>query len=365
MSRAAVLAWVISVTADLRLSQAKTLAALVASALRVGRVSLAALGRQLAGTADAKHRIKRAWRFCANDRVTVSDGMAGLIGRALRKRRKPLVVALDWVEVRAFHTLMAAAVVKGRALPLLWASYPEWELAKSQNNLEEGLLRLLRTLVPADVRVILLADRGFGRAELARLCQHLGFRYLIRIKPDVWVKGPRFTGKLLDYPVKKGVRHLLYGVQYRKEDPVTQNVVVRWKPGLPAKRDEAWFLMTDLGGGALRLTDLYGQRMTIEELFRDQKSKRNGFALRLTQVTKARRFDRLVLILALAYWLLTGVGLVARGRYRPGRWCAGNGDRQCSAFTIGRVLIARTRTAPETAFRAALRATSNAVPKWG
>jgi hypothetical protein len=42
MSRAAVLAGVVSVVADLRLSQAEALAALVASALRVGRDSLAA-----------------------------------------------------------------------------------------------------------------------------------------------------------------------------------------------------------------------------------------------------------------------------------------------------------------------------------
>src|SRR5687768_4934432 len=39
----------------------------------VGRASLAALGRALAGPTSAKHAIKRAWRFCANDRVTVSD----------------------------------------------------------------------------------------------------------------------------------------------------------------------------------------------------------------------------------------------------------------------------------------------------
>ena len=84
-------------------------------------------------------------------------------------------MALDWVEVRTFHTLMAAAVQRGRAVPLLWASYPEWELSKSQNNLEEGLLRLLRTLIPQEVRVIVLADRGFGRTELAKVCQHLAF----------------------------------------------------------------------------------------------------------------------------------------------------------------------------------------------
>src|SRR5262249_6508547 len=156
--------------------------------------------RKLTGNQADKHKIKRTWRFCANDRVVISDAMQGVIDRLCKKRKKPLLVALDWVAVRSFHTLMLAAVKKGRGLPLLWASYPEWELAKSQTNLEEGLLRLLRTLVPEQVTVILLADRGFGRTELARTCQQLDFRYLIRIKPDVWIQHPSFTGKLLDYP---------------------------------------------------------------------------------------------------------------------------------------------------------------------
>jgi hypothetical protein len=52
----------------------------------------------------------------------------------------------------------------------------------------------LRDLIPQGVPVILLADRGFGRTELARLCQQLGFRYVVRIKPDVWMEGPQHTG---------------------------------------------------------------------------------------------------------------------------------------------------------------------------
>jgi len=357
--------WVLTVCTALRLSQAKTLADLVAAALPVGGASLAAIGRKVAGDQADKHKIKRTWRFCANPRVTISDAMQGAVARLCKRRKKRLLVALDWVEVRSFHTLMAAAVKKGRAVPLLWASYPEWELYKSQNNLEEGLLRLLRALVPPRVEVVLLADRGFGRTELARTCQQLQFRYLMRIKPDVWVKHPRFTGKLLDYPVQKGMRRLLKGVGYRKKDSITHNVVIRWKPGLPKKHDEPWFLMTDLEQTALKLTELYGQRMTIEELFRDDKNRRNGFALRNTQVTKAERFDRLLLILALAYWLLAGIGLVARQRYRPGQWCSSNDPGQCSDFTIGRIMLDRMKLTAQQVMKALFKATEEVVPKVG
>ena len=313
MRHAATIVWVLSVCTGLRKSQAKTLAALVAAAVGVGRVSLAALGRRMTGGALCKHRIKRAWRFCANPRVTVADGMQGILERLSRRRHEPLLVALDWVEIRSFHTLMAAAVFGGRALPLLWASYPEWELYKSQNNLEEGLLRLLRSLVAARVEIIVLADRGFGRAELARTCQGLpNLHFLLRIKPDVGIRHPRYRGLLRDYPVRPGIRRVLRQAAYRLTDPVTLHVVIHWKKGLAAKRDEPWFLITDLPGTAAALTALYARRMAVEELFRDDKSLRNGWALRLTQLTKAGRLDRLLLVLALAYWLLVGLGLLAR-----------------------------------------------------
>jgi hypothetical protein len=363
-------AWILSLDMALRLSQQKTLAALVGAALRVGRVSLAALGRQLTGKGLAKHRIKRAWRFCANERVVVSDAMQGIVRRLLKRRKKkPLLIAFDWTDIRKFHTLMAAAVLKGRAVPLLWASYTKWKLDRSQNNLEEGLLRLLRTLVPESVTVILLADRGFGRTELARTCQQLGFRYLVRIKPDVWVEGREYRGNLADYPVKKGMRRVLKNVRYRRDDPVTQHVVIRWKEGLPKKRDEPWFLMTDLGCSAVELTNLYAKRMTVEELFRDDKSQRNGFALRQTQLSKPARVDRLLLILALAYWLLVGIGLRAQERYRPGKWCSTNSKKrgavQCSAFTIGRIMLDRMKVAADSAVTAVVQATADAAPNWG
>lgn len=376
MDRMEAIAWVLSVCSDLRLSQAKTVSELTAAAMQVGRVSLAAIGRKLTGETAAKHRIKRTWRFVANQRVVISDGMRGVVRHLVKRLKKPqptgkkrrrprLLIALDWTEFRDFHTLLAAVVQRGRALPLLWASYPEWVLHKSQNNLEEGLLRLLRDMIPDSVEIILLADRGFGRTELARTCQQLGFRYVIRIKPDVWIQCPSYRGRLLDYPVRKGMQRLLKNVEYRRQKAVKQHVVIHWKVGLPKKRDEPWFLMTDLDRAVESLTTLYGKRMTIEETFRDDKNKRNGFSLRHTKITKAERLDRLLLVLALAYWLLVGIGLVAKQRYRPSQWCSSNRQKECSVFTIGRFMIDRMQLLAAAAFAAAAEAVVEATEKWG
>jgi hypothetical protein len=365
MSPDAVIGWVLTIAAGLRLSQAKTLADLVGAAVRVGRGTLCALGRCLPGPTAAKHRIKRAWRFCANDRVHASDVVPAVVRRLTRRRKKPLLVALDWTDVGGFHTLMAAAVMRGRAVPLVWASYTTGQLHRSQNSFEEGLIRLLVTVLPGGVKVILLADRGFGRAALAKTCEELKIRYLIRIKPDVRVAHPSYTGRLDEYPVRKGMWRVLAGAEYRSDKAVSLNVVIRWKRGLPQKRDEPWFLMTNLDGNAVALTDLYARRMAVEELFRDKKDGRYGLGLGQTQVTTAARLDRLILILALAIILLVGLGRLARGRFRPGAWCSSNDAGECSDVTVGRRMWEQIDEPPERLIDEVVRATLLSVGNWG
>jgi hypothetical protein len=366
MHRTDAIAWIMTVCASvLRRSQAKTLSQLVAAAMRCQRISLAAIGRNLLGT--AKHQIKRCWRFCNNRRIESADAMRGVARKLLKKRKRPLLIALDWVDIRKFQTLMAAAVLKGRSVPLCWASCKKhvYEGLKSRNGFEESLLLVLASLIPPGQKVILLADRGFGRTELARFCQRHGFDYVIRIKPHVHVRCAGYTGKLLDYPVFKGICKLLKDVDYRQNEPVRQHIVVRWVRGLPGKRDECWFLMSSLRAGPARISRLYGQRMTVEELFRDHKSKRNGWSLRDTQLKTPERLDRMLLILALAYLLLCGIGLLALETGKPGQWCSNSQKGTCSVFVIGQVMLDRLRCSAAEVFAAFLQATLTAVPKWG
>jgi hypothetical protein len=365
MRRTEAIAWVVSVCAvSLRLSQAKTLAALVVSATRVERVSLANLGRRMLG--NAKHQIKRCWRFCNNDRVEPADAMRGVVGRLVKGRKKPLPVALDWVDIKGFQTLVVSAVLKGRSVPLCWASCEghTYDGQRSRNAFEESLLLVLRSMIPAGVKVILLADRGFGRCALAAFCRRHGFSYLIRIQPKVTVKLKGFHGKLLDYPVFKGIARVLKDVAYRADGAVSQHVVVRWKHGLPPKRDECWFLMTDLKGTAHQLCALYARRMTIEQLFRDHKSKRNGWSLRDTQLKTPQRLDRLLLVLALAYLLLCGIGLIAKRTHKPSAWCS-SGKELCSIFLIGLLMRDKLKASPAQAFAAVLKLHDSLATKWG
>jgi Transposase DDE domain len=365
MHRKDAIAWVVSVCAvSLRLSQAKTLAILVSSAMHVERISMANIGRAMQGM--VKHQIKRCWRFCANDRIETADAMRGILGRVLKKRKKKLLIGFDWTDIRSFQTLLASVVFKGRSIPVCWASCRKhvYDGHKSRNAFEESLLLMLRSMIPPHVRVVLLADRGFGRTELARFCQRHGFSYIIRIQPNVHVQHAEFTGKLLDYPMHKGICRVLRSVAYRSHHTVTQNIVIRWVRGLPKHRDECWFLMTDLSGGGAQISQLYGRRMTIEELFRDHKNKRNGWSLRDTRITRPERLDRMLLILAIAYLLLCGIGLIAVRTGIPGHWSSSTRN-QCSVFTIGRIMLTRLELSVSQAVAAVNTATEEVAPNWG
>jgi hypothetical protein len=60
--------------------------------------------------------------------------------------------------------------------------------------------------------------------------------------------------------------------------------MIRWRPHLPKNRDERWYLMTYLEFRAEALCQLYACRMSVEEVIRDHKNRRNGWSLRNTGI---------------------------------------------------------------------------------
>jgi hypothetical protein len=159
--------------------------------------------------------------------------------------------------------------------------------------------------------------------------------------------------------------HVLRDVPYRKDARVTHQVVIRWRLGLPRKRDEPWDLMTNLEGRAASLCQLSGCGMPVEELFRDPKNRRNGGALRTTRSPHADRFERFLLILALASLRLAGLGRPAKLDVEPSPWCTHTRDRECSVITIGQAMLRRCNYDPEEHLRRVRYATEQLAARWG
>jgi hypothetical protein len=121
------------------------------------------------------HRLKRLWRFTANERVDAMEVQLAFVPHVVARLGNPrlLGLAIDWTmfdttlprgERMRYQVLRIAVPRKGRALPLLQSAYDRDDLSpnKSQNQIEqEALLAVVRAL-PEGVRPMILADRGFG-----------------------------------------------------------------------------------------------------------------------------------------------------------------------------------------------------------
>ena len=69
------------------------------------------------------------------------------------------------------------------ATPLLWKSVDKRQLKYNRARYEDQLLSQLKMVLPAGVKVMLLADRGFADQKFFRfLDEELNFNYIVRIK---------------------------------------------------------------------------------------------------------------------------------------------------------------------------------------
>jgi hypothetical protein len=305
------------------------------------RVSIAQIGRALRSNALAKHCIKRVYRFLSNTRVEAAQACEALVRLAARRANGYLFVLVDWTDIRDYKVLKASVPLGGRSVPILFAVYQKWEIRKSQNTFEQGLFRLLKALLPHDAHVVVVADAGFGRTELFRTLQQLSLSYVIRTRLNVWFEGERYRGRLDDLPIRRGAHRDLRFGRYRKTRPVEQRVVFWWK----RNQEEPWFLATDLDWGWRKVCAAYGLRMQIEELFRDEKNVRHGWALRQMQLSQPGRLERLLLVLAFAYLFLLLIGLASQQRFPQSHWASATSKRrrQLSAFLVGRFMQHRHR----------------------
>ena len=76
----------------------------------------------------------------------------------------------------------------GRATPLVWLTVDKATLKHHRSLYEYRVLVRLAELLPADIKVCVVADRGFGDQNLYRvLTEELYFDYVIRFRGNIAV----------------------------------------------------------------------------------------------------------------------------------------------------------------------------------
>ena len=103
----------------------------------------------------------------------------------------------------------------GRATPLLWKTVETSTLKGNQRRYEYEVLSRLREVLPAAVRVTVVADRGFGDCKLFYLLtEELAFEYVIRLRGDIYVTNARGEQRLAaDWVGSRGRARRLVGAR--------------------------------------------------------------------------------------------------------------------------------------------------------
>ena len=296
---------------DLHAKRVLSLTNATLGVLRAGALGVHAIGVGLAREMDLdpKHAIKQVDRLLSNKGIDPWSLFEQWVPFVLAQRTEA-VVALDWTDFDAdgqTTAMLHLVSSHGRATPLVWKTTLKSELKDRQTTIEDEVIGRFLELAPREVKVTLLADRGFADQELYAMLERLNCDYVIRMRGNIMVEseqGEKREAK--DWTPKNGHgRRLLNArVTVRGRTPVPAVVCSR-----AAGMKDSWCLATsraDLRAG--EVVKLYGRRFTIEEAFRDTKDPRFGMGLVQARVNSPERRDRLLLVAALAIALLTLLG---------------------------------------------------------
>jgi Transposase DDE domain len=250
-------------------------------------LGVAVIGKSLAQARGLlpKHAVKQVDRLLSNPRIEAWDVFASWVPEMVGPR-KDIVVAMDWTDFDADGqaTLALKLVTRhGRATPLIWLSVLKDELSTARNDYEDVCLRRLAKVLPDDVKVTLLADRGFADTKLFGFLDDLGFDYVIRLKGNIKVSAA--DGQTRSAAEGQGgrARKLRDAAVTAAQCPVGAVVCVHAKA-----MKEPWCLAASNAAAPSRqIIDLYSKRWSVEPSFRDTKDLR--FGLSSTRISDPQR----------------------------------------------------------------------------
>jgi len=296
---------------DLHAKRVLSLANATLGVIKTASLAVNTIGQGLALARGlvTKHAIKQVDRLLSNQGIDIDAALRHWVPYVVGPRSS-INVAMDWTEFDADGqaTIMLSLLTRhGRATPLMWLTVDTATLKNHRNEYEYQVLVRLAEALPADIKVCIVADRGFGDQKLYRvLTEELKFDYVIRFRGNIAVTAADSEVRTAAAWVGPGGRaRILRGALVTAERYQVGTVLCVQDKAMK----QAWCLATSSTVATARaLTSLYGKRWGIECGFRDTKDLRFGMGLGSIHVSTPGRRDRLWLLNALAIALLTLLG---------------------------------------------------------
>lgn len=303
--------------------------------------------REIPGAIKHKHRLKRFWRFISNHLVKPERLVVYWVIWCIQTFTKGhyVPVALDWTTLPGnLPCLVAAVPFKGRAIPLVFQIVPFGMLKDSQNRIEERLIAWLMNLIPPGKRLIIIADRGFGRASFVRFLLKKSLLFVLRVRADVTIhtgKGKKIrlrTMKLVPETARWFTK-----ISYRNDGIVSG---VNLAAIVAYGSCDPWLLVTNLRKPDSTITR-YESRFQIEEWFKDLKHELGIADLKTKNL---KRIRRMIFLAAVSYGITMLIGSLAN-RFTTWRDRLITGGKECASRIWFALRIIQYRLAPSSFWR--------------
>lgn len=104
--------------------------------------------------------------------------------------RRELLLAMAWTEMENDKQAVLAIYVitnHGRATPLIWKTHLKSELKNNRNRFEYELVEQLHECIDPNVRITVLANRGFGEQKFYDFLMMLGWDFFVCFRGNILV----------------------------------------------------------------------------------------------------------------------------------------------------------------------------------
>lgn len=296
------------------------------------QLSLTSLGRSISNSNQESSNIQKMDRLLGNgilqrERVSFYEQMTSYV---VNRNSMPWI-HIDWTCINSttnLYVLRASLSMKGRSIVVYEECYPK----KKENShaTHKEFLNKLKSILPVHVTPVIVTDAGFRAPWFAYILK-LGWHFVGRLRnknlitineTNTWTLSssyfeqatsvPKFIGQgLLTEEGKVPVNFVLYKSKEKGRHQANKNK--KNSKSSKSKRyskahKEPWLLVTSLNAKEkpVLITNIYRQRMRIEENIRDTKCHHYGLGLKSSLTRCPLRMNILLLIAAiatLAAWL--------------------------------------------------------------
>lgn len=363
----------------------KSLMTICEVAISNNQLFLTSLGRALSNPNKESSNIQKVDRLLGNGRLQAERSLfyRVMISHLIQENTAPWI-HIDWTcinPVTNLYALRASMSMPGRSIVIYEESYPK----QKENNhaTHKAFLNRLKDLLPGSVSPIIVTDAGFRAPWFAYILQ-LGWEFVGRLRnknavredgSSNWCLSSSYFERATSKPTYLGhgvlteegkvpAHFVLYKGKSKGRSSLTLNKKTRRNSG-KAKRyskaqKEPWLLVSSLNAASLTpelITNIYRQRMRIEENIRDTKCPHYGLGLKDSLTKCHHRMNILLLIAAIATFTawLAGIFIKSIGKAADYQAHSAKFTSALSIVFLGRRVLKKKLTLTQEEFEWTLR----------